>query len=249
MAEVPGIEDIALTTNGALLDGAMARALADAGLKRVTVSLDALKDPIFMALNDVDFPVDRVLRAIDHAAAAGLDPVKVNAVIKRGLNDGEILPLATHFRDSGHIVRFIEYMDVGTSNGWCLDHVVSADEIVRRIHAQWPLEAVPPRYPGEVANRWRYRDGKGEIGVIASVTKPFCGGCTRLRLSAEGSLYTCLFAGHGFDLRDMLRAGAGDDDLARAVDTLWRNRADRYSELRGQNTAPGGKVEMSYIGG
>lgn len=249
LAEVPGIEDIALTTNGALLDGAMARALADAGLKRVTVSLDALDDQIFKALNDVAFPVDRVLQAIDHAASAGLHPVKVNAVIKRGLNDGEIVPLAAHFRDSGHIVRFIEYMDVGTSNGWCLDHVVSAREIVRRLHAQWPLEAIPPHYPGEVANRWRYRDGKGEIGVIASVTQPFCGGCTRLRLSAEGSLYTCLFAGRGFDLRELLRSGAPDGDIAQAVDTLWQHRRDRYSEQRGQNTAPTRKVEMSYIGG
>ncbi len=190
IAAVPGIEDIALTTNGSLLTADKARALAEAGLQRITVILDAIDDGVFKAINDVDYPVFRVLGAIDNAAAAGLDPVKVNAVVKRGQNEDQVTRLAEHFRGSGHVVRFIEFMDVGTSNGWRLEHVVPAKEIVAAIHARWPLEPLAPHYPGEVANRWRYTDGGGEIGVIASVSQPFCGGCTRLRLSAEGSLYT-----------------------------------------------------------
>jgi cyclic pyranopterin phosphate synthase len=246
LAGIPGL-DLTLTTNGSLLPQ-KARALADAGLRRVTVSLDSLDDGAFRALNDVDFPVERVLAGIDAAAAAGL-PVKVNMVVKRGANDGDVLDMARYFRGSGHTLRFIEYMDVGHTNGWRLDDVVSAAEIVRTIDAEFPLEPVEPNYRGEVARRWRYRDGAGEIGVIASVTEPFCGDCTRARLSAEGRLYTCLFAVRGHDLRALLRGGASDDELAAAVHRLWGARTDRYSEIRSERTRELPKVEMSYIGG
>ena len=226
----------------------MASALRDAGLDRVTVSLDSLDEDTFRAMNDVDFPVARVLEGIDDAAAAGL-PVKVNAVVRRGVNDGGIVDLARHFRGSGHTMRFIEYMDVGATNGWRLDDVVPAAEIVRRIDEVFPLEPVEPAYTGEVARRWRYRDGAGEIGVIASVTQPFCGGCTRARVSAEGKLYTCLFAVGGTDLRALLRSGTGDGELASAIAAVWAARTDRYSERRTEATAALPKVEMSYIGG
>jgi cyclic pyranopterin phosphate synthase len=239
--------DLTLTTNGALLPQ-KAQALASAGLRRVTVSLDSLDDDVFRAMNDVDFPVAKVLEGIDAATAAGL-PVKVNTVVKRGLNDGSILELARHFRGSGHVLRFIEYMDVGATNGWKLDEVVPADEIVATIDATFPLEPVEPSYRGEVARRWRYRDGSGEIGAIASVTQPFCGDCTRARLSAEGRLYTCLFASRGHDLRAALRDGRGDDELAELLRAIWERRADRYSELRTAATARRSKIEMSYIGG
>jgi cyclic pyranopterin phosphate synthase len=225
--------------------------LADAGLRRVTVSLDSLDDAVFMALNDAGFPVARVLEAIAAAAAAGL-PVKVNMVVKRGVNEQSILPMAACFRHTGHVLRFIEYMDVGTSNGWRLDDVVPADEIISLIGGQWPLEQVAPRYPGEVATRYRYRDGGGEIGVIASVTQPFCRGCTRARLTADGKLYTCLFAGIGHDLRGPLRGGASDQDLRELVTGIWAQRGDRYSELRSERTnraQQARKVEMSRIGG
>jgi GTP 3',8-cyclase len=246
LAAIPRLE-LALTTNGALLPQ-KAQALADAGLTRVTVSLDSVDDAQFRAMNDVDFPVARVLEGIDAAAAAGL-PVKVNAVVKRGLNDDGIVALAERFRGSGHVLRFIEYMDVGHTNGWRLDDVVPAEEIVRRIDAVWPLEAVPPESPDSTSVRWRYRDGAGEVGVIASVTQPFCGGCSRARLSAEGRLYTCLFALRGHDLRTPLRAGATDLELAEALRGIWTKRTDRYSELRTAETAALPKVEMSYIGG
>jgi len=246
---VPGIEDISLTTNGSLLTEAKARALRDAGLKRITVSLDGLDDDTFQAINDVGFPVERVLEGIDNAAAAGLTPVKINMVVQRGVNDSEIVPMAAHFRGTGHILRLIEYMDVGNSNGWRLQDVVSAREMHDLIHARWPLEAVAPNYPGEVANRFRYRDGGGEIGIIASVTQPFCGSCTRARLSAEGSLYTCLFAHQGFDLRKLLREGASDAVIRNALTGVWGARADRYSEQRSEETAGRRKIEMSYIGG
>jgi GTP 3',8-cyclase len=249
VADIEGIDDIALTTNGSLLTAARARALADAGLTRITVSLDALDDRVFMAVNDVGFPVGKVLEGIENAADAGLGPVKINAVIKRGTNEDQILPMAGYFRGSGHILRFIEFMDVGTTNGWRLDDVVSAREIRDRIDAVFPLESLQPNYPGEVARRWRYRDGTGEIGVIASVTQPFCGGCTRARLSAEGALYTCLFAGVGTDLRGLLRSGLDDTRLDEEIRAIWRGRADRYSELRSEATVPLKKVEMSYIGG
>jgi cyclic pyranopterin phosphate synthase len=239
--------DLTLTTNGALLAG-KAQALKDAGLKRVTVSLDSLDDATFRAMNDVDFPVARVLEGIDAASEVGL-PVKVNVVVKRGLNDGDVLGLARHFRGTGHTLRFIEYMDVGHTNGWRMDDVVPAAEIVRSIDAAFPVEAVEPAYRGEVARRWRYVDGAGEIGVIASVTQPFCGDCTRARLSADGKLYTCLFAVRGQDLRALVRSDADDASLVDAIASVWRVREDRYSELRSAATAPLEKVEMSYIGG
>jgi cyclic pyranopterin phosphate synthase len=240
--------DLTLTTNGALLGG-KAGALADAGLSRVTVSLDSLDDAVFRAMNDVDFPVDRVLEGIEAAAAAGLAPVKVNVVLKRGVNDDGILDLARHFRGTGHVLRFIEFMDVGHSNGWRLDDVVPAAEVVRLIDGEFPLEAVEPAYRGEVANRYRYRDGAGEIGVIASVTQPFCGDCTRARLSADGKLYTCLFAVRGHDLRALVRSGSSDEELSATIARIWGARDDRYSELRTAETADLAKVEMSYIGG
>ena len=240
--------DLTLTTNGALL-AKKARSLRDAGLKRVTVSLDSLDDATFRAMNDVDFPVARVLEGIDAAAAAGLAPVKINMVVKRGANDASIVPMARHFKGSGHIVRFIEYMDVGATNGWRMDDVVPAAEIVRAIDAELPLESADPNYAGEVAERWRYRDGGGEIGVIASVTQAFCRDCTRARLSTDGKLYTCLFANAGHDLRGLLRGGADDDAIANAIAAVWRQRGDRYSEIRTANTARDPKVEMSYIGG
>ena len=239
--------DLTLTTNGALL-ARQAPDLAAAGLTRVTVSLDSLDDDVFRAMNDVDFPVDRVLEGIDAAAAVGL-PVKVNVVVKRGLNEGSILELARHFKDTGHTLRFIEYMDVGHTNGWRLDDVVPAAEIVATIDAELPLEAVAPAYRGEVARRYRYVDGGGEVGVIASVTQPFCGDCTRARLSADGRLYTCLFAVRGHDLRGLVRAGASDEDVADAIAGIWTVRQDRYSELRTAETADLPKVEMSFIGG
>jgi cyclic pyranopterin phosphate synthase len=239
--------ELTLTTNGTLLPQ-KAQALADAGLARVTVSLDALDDATFREMNDMDVPVQQVLDGIDAAAAVGL-PVKVNAVVKRGLNEDEIVPLARHFRGSGHVLRFIEYMDVGHTNGWRLDEVVPAKEILARVADEFPLEPVEPAYRGEVAKRWRYVDGEGEIGVIASVTQPFCGDCTRARLSAEGQLYTCLFAVKGHDLRALVRSDVNDEDLEAAIAAIWSRRTDRYSELRTEETAELPKIEMSYIGG
>jgi cyclic pyranopterin phosphate synthase len=249
LAAVPGIEDIALTTNGSLLTAAKARALAAAGLGRVTVSLDSLDDAVFQAMNDVGFPVARVLEAMDTAEAAGLGPVKVDMVVRRGANDASIVPMAEHFRGTGRILRFIEYMDVGNYNGWRMDDVVPADEILERVGERWPLEPIAPNYPGEVATRYRYLDGGGEIGVIASVTRPFCGTCTRARLSADGRLYTCLFGVQGHDFRGPLRAGASDADLTALIGRVWGGRRDRYSELRSEQTVPLRKVEMSHIGG
>jgi cyclic pyranopterin phosphate synthase len=239
--------ELTLTTNASLLR-AKADKLAEAGLHRVTVSLDSLDDATFKAMNDVDFPVARVLDGIDAAAAAGL-PVKVNAVVKRGLNDDGLVEMARYFREQGHTLRFIEYMDVGATNGWRLDDVVPAREIVERISAELPLEPAEAGYRGEVAQRWRYADGSGEIGVIASVTQPFCGDCTRARISAEGKLYTCLFAVRGHDLRALVRSGAGDDELHEAIGRVWARRADRYSERRTEQTAGSQRIEMSYIGG
>ena len=242
-----GDVDLTLTTNGALL-AQKTKALVDAGLTRVTVSLDSLDDEIFRAMNDVDFPVARVLAGIDAAADAGL-PVKVNVVVKRGLNESSIVDVARRFRGTGHVVRFIEFMDVGATNGWRMDDVVPAAEIVAAIDEAFPLEPVEAAYRGEVARRYRYRDGAGEVGVIASVTQPFCGDCTRMRLSADGKLYTCLFAIRGHDLRSILRSGAGDDELDQAIRAIWERRTDRYSELRTEETGGLRKVEMSYIGG
>ena len=247
LAQIPGL-DLTLTTNGSNLVK-KAGPLKAAGLQRITVSLDALDDETFMGMNDVDFPVAKVLEGIDAAARAGLSPIKVNMVVKRGVNDSQILPMARFFRAQGHILRFIEYMDVGATNGWRMDDVVSAREIVRTISAEMPLEPVDANYTGEVAERWRYRDGSGEIGVIASVTQAFCRDCTRARISTDGKLYTCLFATEGHDLRSLLRSGATDAELETAVRAIWSRRSDRYSEIRTSQTAPLRKVEMSYIGG
>jgi GTP 3',8-cyclase len=248
LADIERVTDIALTTNGSAL-AASARKLKDAGLTRVTVSLDALDDETFAAMNDVAFPVARVLAGIDAAAAAGLAPVKINMVVKRGVNDGSITAMAEHFRSTGHVLRCIEYMDVGTTNGWRMDDVVPAAEIIAPINERWPIEPLDPNYPGEVATRYRYGDGAGEIGVIASVTQPFCGACTRARLSADGKLYTCLFAARGHDFRAVLRAGASEDELVTRLRSIWGHRADRYSELRHAHTRRRPKIEMSYIGG
>ena len=243
-----GLDDLTLTTNGSLLER-KAQALAEAGLHRVTVSLDSLDPGVFAAMNDVDYPVTDVLRGIDAAVAAGLTPVKVNMVVKRGVNEDGILAMAEHFRGSGNIVRFIEFMDVGSSNGWRLDDVVSAQQIVETVSAKYPLRPIRANYAGEVATRWQYEDGQGEIGVVASISKPFCADCTRARLSAEGVLYTCLFATSGIDLRAPLRSGASDDDLRQLISDTWEARTDRYSELRSGATVNLPKVEMSYIGG
>ncbi|MEP7081499.1 MAG: GTP 3',8-cyclase MoaA [Chloroflexota bacterium] len=248
LSAVEGIDDLSLTTNASLL-ASKARALADAGLHRLTVSLDALDDSTFMRMNDVGFTVQRVLDGIAAAEAAGIGPVKINSVIRRGINEHAVTELAGHFRGTGTTVRFIEYMDVGTTNGWRLDEVVPAAEIVAAIEARWPLEAMPSGYRGEVARRYRYLDGAGEIGVISSVSEPFCGDCTRARLSADGQLFTCLFAGAGHDLRALLRDGATDADLTDALRVIWAGRDDRYSELRALETIDRPRVEMSFIGG
>jgi len=215
----------------------------------VTVSLDSLDDAVFKAMNDVDFPVVKVLEGIEAATSAGLGPIKVNMVVKRGLNESSILPMAQYFREKGHILRFIEYMDVGHSNGWRMDDVVPAAEIIKMIDAEIPLEPLDPNYRGEVAERWRYKDGSGEVGVIASVTQAFCSTCNRARISAEGKLYTCLFAVKGHDLRDLMRSGATDDEISQSIARVWGKRTDRYSELRSENTIALPKVEMSHIGG
>ncbi len=248
LSQIPDVLDLTMTTNGALLSR-KAGALKDAGLHRVTVSLDSLDDEVFTAMNDVGFPVQGVLDGIGVAAEVGLTPIKINMVVKRGVNDSSIVDMARHFRGTGHILRFIEYMDVGTTNGWRLDEVVPAGEIVQLIGSEFPLEPVGRNYRGEVAERWRYLDGGGEIGVISSVTQPFCGDCSRARLSADGSLYTCLFATTGTDLRALVRSGASDDELFDAIGRVWSGRTDRYSEIRADATLSKPKVEMSYIGG
>ena len=247
LSAIPGL-DLTLTTNGSLL-AKKAQALRDAGLKRITVSLDSMDDAVFKAMNDVDFPVAKVIEGIDAAAAAGFEPIKVNMVVKRGLNEASILPMARFFREKGYILRFIEYMDVGHTNGWRMDDVVSAAEIVKLIDSEMPLEPVSPNYQGEVAGRWRYKDGKGEVGMIASVTQAFCRDCNRARISAEGKLYTCLFAVKGHDFRDLIRNGATDEDISKFISQIWGGRDDRYSELRSENTILLPKVEMSHIGG
>ena len=248
LAGIPGLKDLTLTTNGSLLRAQAAR-LATAGLKRITVSLDSLDDAIFRSMNDSGVPVATVLDGIAAAAEAGLKPIKINAVVQRGVNDHTIVDLARHFRGSGHIVRFIEFMDVGTTNGWRMDHVVTAREMVERINAALPIEPAEPNYRGEVARRWRYRDGGGEIGFITSISEPFCGDCTRARLSPEGQLYTCLFGIRGHDFRSLLRNGASDEAIADFLRSVWRVRDDRYSEVRSADTVGLRKVEMSHIGG
>jgi GTP 3',8-cyclase len=240
--------EVTLTTNASLLPR-KAQALRDAGLDRITVSLDAMDDATFRKMNDVNFPVESVLEGIEAARAVGLS-VKVNCVVKRGVNDDQIVPMARYFRESGDTLRFIEFMDVGATNGWRMDDVVSAADIVAAVNDAFPLEPVEAQYRGEVARRWRYVDGKGEIGLIASVTQPFCGDCTRSRISAEGKLYTCLFAVRGHDLRALIRSGASDDDLSARLAEIWKVRGDRYSELRSEATVDDvPRVEMSYIGG
>ena len=249
IAGLGAVSDVSLTTNGALLSAAKACALRAAGLSRLTVSLDALDDAVFSRVNGVAFPVRRVLRGIDNGLAAGFAPIKVNMVVRRGVNDAQVLPMARRFRGCDVIVRFIEYMDVGHSNGWRMDDVVPSAELIETIGAEWPIEPADANYRGEVARRWRYRDRGGEIGFISSVTRPFCGGCTRLRMSADGQLYTCLFATRGHDFRKLLRERHSDEFLKNRLREWWQERDDRYSELRGENTAPLQKVEMSYIGG
>ena len=250
LSEIPDTE-IALTTNATLL-ASQAGALAAAGLDRVTVSLDSLDDAVFREMNDMDFPVAMVLEGIEAAAAAGLGPIKVNAVVRKGVNDHTLVDLARHFRGSEHIVRFIEFMDVGSTNGWRLDEVAPASDLVAMIDAAFSLEPVDPNYEGEVAQRYRYRDGAGEVGFITSVTQPFCGSCSRARISAEGRLYTCLFATEGADLRARLRDGSSDEELTALLSGVWRDRSDRYSEFRSEATddlEARPRVEMSYIGG
>ena len=251
ISRIDGISVVTLTTNGVLLPK-MASSLKEAGLGRITVSLDSLYDEVFKELNGIGSSVEMVLDGIRAAEAAGFEQIKINAVVQKGVNDHTLVDLAARFRGTGHIVRFIEFMDVGTLNGWEMGQVVSAKEIVKRIGEVFPLEPIAPNYRGEVANRYRYLDGEGEIGIIASVTKPFCGDCTRARLSTDGKLYTCLFANSGTDLRKPIRAGAGDADVIDLIDEVWRRREDRYSELRSIETAEAGnipKVEMYQIGG
>jgi cyclic pyranopterin phosphate synthase len=248
LASIERLGDLTLTSNGSLLKWKV-RALKDAGLRRITVSLDSLDNDVFKTMNDVNFPVERVLEGIEAAVEAGLAPVKVNMVVKKGVNHHNILQMARYFRDRGQIVRFVEYMDVGNTNGWRLDEVVPAGDIVRAIDAEMPLEPLDPDYRGEVARRYRYKDGSGEIGVITSVTRPFCGDCTRARLSADGKLYTCLFATRGHDLRSQLRGGSTDEEIAEFLRSVWKARNDRYSELRSSQTPDLPKVEMSYVGG
>ena len=246
--------DITLTTNGSLL-AKKAQSLKDAGLQRVTVSLDGLDDAVFRRMNDVDFPVIDVLKGIEEAQKVGLAPIKINMVVKRGTNDAEILPMALYFRHTGSVLRFIEYMDVGASNGWRMDEVLPSAQVIERLNAEFPLTAIDPGYAGETAARWRYADGAGEIGVISSVTKAFCSDCNRARLSTEGKLFLCLFASQGHDLRALLRGGFADEQIAAAIGPIWQTRSDRYSELRAALTADVGlgdgarRVEMSYIGG
>jgi cyclic pyranopterin phosphate synthase len=248
LAAIDDVRDLTLTTNGSALRR-LARPLAEAGLRRITVSLDSLDDGTFRRMNGVDWPVARVLDGIAAAREAGLAPLKVNTVVRRGMNEESILPLARWARAEGLVLRFIEFMDVGQTNGWRMDEVVSQDEILARIDAEMPLEPVPPAYPGEVADRFRYRDGSGEIGIIASVTRPFCGTCTRIRLSAQGELFTCLFASRGTDLKSPLRSGASDDELTALIRAVWLERSDRYSELRTADTADLPRPEMFAIGG
>lgn len=251
LAAIDEIEDISLTTNASLLTLEKAQALKAAGLNRITVSLDGIDETTFQTMNDVGFPVGKVLDGIANAERAGLTPIKINMVVQRGMNDHDIINMAEHFRNTDHIVRFIEYMDVGNSNGWRLDQVMPSKEVAALINAQWPIEPVSPNYRGEVAERYRYTDGRGEIGLISSVSQPFCGDCSRARLSAEGKLFTCLFASAGHALRDELRAGASDAGLYDYLAGIWQKRSDRYSQARSQQTQPINtqKIEMSYIGG
>lgn len=247
--KIPDIEDIALTTNASILTYERAQQLKEAGLNRITVSLDAIEQDVFMRMNDMQVSVEKVLTGIENARKVGFDSLKVNMVVQKGVNENNILPMAEYFKGTGIILRFIEFMDVGNTNGWNMDQVLSGAEIADIIHAQLPIEPCDPNYTGEVAKRWRYQDGEGEIGLITSVTEAFCGDCNRMRLSAEGSLYTCLFASQGTDLRRLLRENASDEYITEVITSTWKERDDRYSEIRGKSEAPVHKVEMSYIGG
>ncbi len=249
LATIPGVEDLSMTTNASLLTRQAAQELHNAGLRRITISLDALDNKTFSAINDVKFPVERVLTGIDNAKAAGISPIKVNMVVARGMNEYEILPMVRQFRHTGVILRFIEFMDVGNTNDWQMDKVISARTILDTIHREYPIVATAPTYRGEVAKRWQYQDGSGEIGIISSVTEPFCGSCNRARLTAEGKVYTCLFATCGFDLRKYLREGVDGAQLTELLKQLWAERTDRYSELRATTKTSVQKVEMSYVGG
>ena len=251
LAALDGLQDLSLTTNGYLLSK-KAKSLKEAGLKRVTVSLDSIDDEVFAKMNGVGHGVQMIIEGIEEAARVGLAPIKVNAVVQKGVNENDILELARHFKGTGHIVRFIEYMDVGTLNKWKLDEVVSAKDIVRIIHKELPLEPIGSNYDGEVALRYRYKDGEGEIGIVPSVTQPFCGSCTRMRLSADGHLYTCLFSENGHDLKMPMRKGASDDELVALISGIWGDRVDKYSEERAtlpSGSGPRSKVEMYHIGG
>lgn len=247
LKQVPDL-DLALTTNGALL-ASKATLLKNAGLNRVTVSLDSLDAETFALMSDVKLPVEKVLQGIETATNVGLTPIKINMVVKAGINEHSILPMAHYFKGTGNVVRFIEYMDVGQTNGWRLDEVVPASKIIGLIDSELPLEPVSPSYRGEVARRWKYKDGTGEIGIITSVNQPFCSDCTRIRLSADGQLYTCLFATKGHNLLELLRDGAGDTEVSETISSIWKNRTDRYSEIRSSETVNLPKIEMSYIGG
>jgi cyclic pyranopterin phosphate synthase len=249
LRKIEKIEDIALTTNASILTLDMAQALKSAGLDRITVSLDAIDQATFMNMNDRQVSVQKVLQGIDNACAAGFEQIKINMVVQKDVNEEDILPMAKYFKGSGHILRFIEFMDVGNSNGWNMNQVVSGAEIIKRVSSELPVEPVEAHYRGEVAKRWRYKDGDGEIGIITSVTQAFCRDCNRMRLSAEGSLYTCLFASLGTDLRRLIRENASDEYISEVIASTWKERTDRYSEIRGENSIPVNKVEMSYIGG
>ena len=249
IAQIKGISDISLTTNASLLTADKTQRLKEAGLSRLTVSLDALDNDVFMKMNDVDFPVDKILENIDHAVGAGFKAIKINMVVVKNKNEDQVLAMARRFRGSGCIVRFIEYMDVGGGNQWKLEQVVPTADLIKLINEEFPIETVDANYAGEVAERWRYKDGQGEIGFIASVSKPFCRSCTRMRLSAEGTIYTCLFATRGHDLHRLLDAGYSDDELKHHIIDLWTQRDDRYSEIRSTQTVAIPKIEMSYIGG
>lgn len=249
LSQINGISDISMTTNASLLTLDKARQLKDAGLNRITISLDALDDDVFRQMNDVDFPVDKVLAGIEHAHQAGFKAIKVNMVVRKDTNEHQVLPMARYFRGTDSILRFIEYMDVGHSNQWQLAQVVPASRLIAQINQHFPIEAISANYQGEVAKRWRYLDGQGEIGFIASITEPFCRDCSRIRLSAEGKLYTCLFATTGYDLRNLLRDNHSDDAIRQHLSDLWRQRSDRYSEIRTFQTVTLSKIEMSYIGG
>ncbi|MEM7304912.1 MAG: radical SAM protein, partial [Pseudomonadota bacterium] len=246
---INGIQDIALTTNASILTRDKAEALKSSGLNRITVSLDAIDQTTFAKMNDMDVSVQKVLDGIENARSAGFKEIKVNMVVQKNVNEDDILPMAKYFKGSGHILRFIEYMDVGNTNGWNMDQVISGAEVIKRINSEMPIESIEAHYRGEVAKRWRYKDGGGEIGIITSVTQAFCRDCNRMRLSAEGSLYTCLFASQGTDLRRLIRENASDEYIGEVIANTWKDRTDRYSEIRGENSLPVHKVEMSYIGG